>query len=554
MYEEMKKLYGDVVNNGTRFILVTGGVCSSIGKGVLISSLGTLLQNAGYKLSVIKCDPYLNVDPGTMSPLEHGEVFVTRDGAETDLDLGHYERTLGVELSKDSSITAGKVFSTLLQGERKGDYLGKCITVVPHVTNEIQKRIITFSQDKAVDVVLIEIGGTVGDIEAEIFLEAVRQLRAQIPHDQFAHCHLSFVPYLSWADETKTKPTQHSVMRLKQYGLTPDMLFLRTEKEIEDRERDKVAIMCGIAKDAVFQVLTHKPVYKLFFDLAGQRAHELLQKKLGFPYHRDTDLSDWLTVIEKIEASAGKTVTIGLIAKYFGSNDPYMSLVKALKSAGFSHGVTVDLKVINTDDIEESGVNLDQVFAGLDGIVVPGGFGSRGVEGKIAATKWAREKQMPFFGICLGMQMMLVEAARSLLGKEKAASSEIDPETPDPIITMMDGQQQVVSKGGTMRLGSYPCQLKKGSRAHTYYGADHVEERHRHRYEFNSAYQADLEAQGVIFSGVCPDNSLVEIVELKDHPFMMGVQFHPEYCSSPRKPHPLIGAFVGAVVEQKGEV
>lgn len=548
MNDEMNQLYKRIVEQGTRYVVVTGGVCSSIGKGVLISSLGTLLQKAGYNVSVMKCDPYLNVDPGTMSPLEHGEVYVTSDGAETDLDLGHYERTLGVELGKDSSVTAGKVFSQLLSDERRGGYLGKCITVVPHVTNEIQRRILQFSENKNVDVVLIEIGGTVGDIEAEIFLESIRQLRANLPREQVVHCHLSLVPYLSWADETKTKPTQHSVMKLKQYGLAPDMLFLRTEKDIEEREREKVAVMCGIAKDAVYQVLTLKPVYKLFFDLAAQSAHELLQKKLGFPYHRDTDLTEWLTLLEQIEASQEREVTIGMIAKYFGSNDPYMSLVEALKSAGFAHTVTVKLKIINTDDLEAGGADLDALLNGLDGIVVPGGFGSRGVEGKIAATRWAREHKVPFFGICLGMQMMLVEAARSLLGKEAAHSMEMNADTPDPIITMMDSQHNVVAKGGTMRLGAYPCDLVAGTKAHAAYGDDQVQERHRHRYEFNSAYQADLEKVGVVFSGVCPSNGLTEIVELKDHPFMVAAQFHPEYCSSPLKPHPLINAFLGAVV------
>jgi len=541
-----------VCERGTRFVVVTGGVCSSIGKGVLISSLGTLLKNAGYRTSVMKWDPYLNVDPGTMSPLEHGEVFVTHDGAETDLDLGHYERVLGVHLTKYSSITSGKIFSELLSDERKGAYLGKCIQLVPHVMEAIQRRMLQFALDMAVDFVLIEIGGTVGDMEGEIFLETIRQIRQQLPRNHVTHCHLSLLPYLEWANEVKTKPTQHSVMLLKKAGLVPDMLFLRTEKSISERERKKLSVMCGVSENTVFQVLTHNPIYQLFLDLAEQDVHIALQRQAGIECVRQTNLDEWKHLVNTI-ALAEKTVRIGLIAKYVGANDPYMSLIEALRSAGYAAHVRIDLVTIDAQELEASEKRVHAFLSTLDAIVIPGGFDKRGVEGKIVAARWAREHNIPFFGICLGMQVMLIEAARSLLGLLQASSIEFDIATPDPIITLIDEQQRVVRKGGTMRLGAYPCLVTQNSHAFQAYQAERIEERHRHRYEFNNDYRAVLEEQGVVVTGMCPVNGLAEIIEYVNHPFMVGVQFHPEYISTPLQPHPLLCLFMQTIVSCKND-
>ncbi|MDQ5890324.1 MAG: synthase [Candidatus Dependentiae bacterium] len=543
----MKALHEEIAAQGTRFIIVTGGVCSSIGKGVLLSSIGVLLKDAGYRVGVIKCDPYLNVDPGTMSPLEHGEVFVTVDGAETDLDLGHYERMLGEAFTKDSSVTAGKVYSHLIAAEREGAYLGKCITVVPHVTDEIKRRLLTFAQKGQYDVVMVEIGGTVGDIEGEIFLESVRELRHMLPRGHVVHAHLSLVPYLPWANETKTKPTQHSVMMLKRAGLTPDLLFLRTGKAMAKRELKKVSVMCGVAEEAVFQVRTRSPLYTLFFDLNEQGVLHQTQEVAGLSTQRVARLEQWQSVLDAIE-SATQVVRIGMVAKYVGGNDPYISLIEALKSAGHANGLAIELVTIDSQDLEDmSEADREALLKTLDGVVIPGGFDKRGVEGKIAATKWAREHKVPFMGICLGLQVMLIEAARNLCGIKNATSSEFDDETTDPVITMMDAQQKVVRKGGTMRLGTYTCALGKGTKAREYYGAETVEERHRHRYEFNNNYKKQLEDKGIVFSGICPQNGLVEVSELAGHPFMIGVQFHPEYRATPLQPHPLLSAFMAKV-------
>jgi CTP synthase len=536
-----------ISEQGTRFIIVTGGVCSSIGKGVLLSSIGVLLKDAGYRVGVIKCDPYLNVDPGTMSPLEHGEVFVTRDGAETDLDLGHYERMLGEQFTKDSSITAGKVYSHLISQEREGHYLGKCIQVVPHVTDEINRRLLTFAQKGEYDIVMVEVGGTVGDMEGEVFLEAIRELRHAMPRGHVVHAHLSLVPYLPWANEVKTKPTQHSVMMLKRAGLAPDLLFLRTGKTIAKRELKKLSVMCGVGEEAVFQVRTRSPLYALFFDLNEQGVLRMVQEVAGLPTQRVARLEQWQQVLNAIELAV-QPVKIGLVAKYVGSNDPYISLVEALKTAGYANGLSIELVTVDSEELESmSAEEREAILSSLDGIVIPGGFGNRGIEGKIAATQWAREHKVPFMGICLGMQVMLIESARNLCGISAATSLEFDTETLDPVITLIDDQHNVVRKGGTMRLGTYKCALKAGSKAALYYEADVVEERHRHRYEFNNEYKKQLEAQGVVFSGVCPQNNLVEVAELAGHPFMIAVQFHPEYRATPLLPHPLLSAFMRVV-------
>jgi len=542
----VQELKDAVAKRGTRFVVVTGGVCSSIGKGVLLSSIGVLLKDAGYSVGVMKCDPYLNVDPGTMSPHEHGEVFVTKDGAETDLDLGHYERMLGEEFTKESSITSGKIYSHLIAAERDGAFLGRCITLVPHVTDEINRRILGFALQGNYDVVMIEIGGTVGDMEGEIFLEAVRELRHMLPAARVAHAHLSLVPYLPWANEVKTKPTQHSVVLLKRAGLIADMLFLRTGKLIAKRELKKVSVMCGVPEEAVFQVRTRSPLYSLFFDLNEQGVLAAVQRALGLE-PRVAQLVQWQEVLHRIEA-AQEGVRIGFIAKYVEGNDPYISLIEALKSAGHVHGLQVELVTIDSEELEGmTPAARAEVFAGLDGFVIPGGFGSRGVEGKILATQWAREHKVPFLGICLGMQVMLIEAARDLCGISDATSLEFDESTKNPVITLIDEQYKVVRKGGTMRLGTYPCALVEGTLARRCYGADLVEERHRHRYEFNNAYQEALERKGVVFAGRCPDNNLVEVAEITGHPFMIGVQFHPEYRATPLKQHPLFSGFMAAV-------
>ena len=547
----MKLLQEEIAARGTRFIIVTGGVCSSIGKGVLLSSIGVLLKDAGYRVGVIKCDPYLNVDPGTMSPLEHGEVFVTRDGAETDLDLGHYERMLGEQFTKDSSITAGKVYSHLISEEREGVYLGKCITVVPHVTDEINRRLLTFARKGQYDVVMVEIGGTVGDMEGEIFLEAVRMLRHAMPRGHVVHTHLSLVPYLPWANEVKTKPTQHSVMMLKRAGLAPDMLFLRTGKTIAKRELKKVSVMCGLPEEAVFQVRTRSPLYSLFFDLNEQGVLRVVQEVAGLPTDRLATLNQWQGVLDAITA-AQKVVRIAMVAKYVGSNDPYISLVEALKSAGYTNGLAIELVTMDSEELENmSADERDDLFKTVDGIVIPGGFGNRGIEGKVAATRWAREHNLPFLGICLGMQVLVIEVARHLCGIADATSLEFDDATANPVITLIDEQYNVVSKGGTMRLGTYQCALTDGSKAAAAYDSLLIEERHRHRYEFNNNYKQQLNRSGLLFSGICPDNGLAEVAELKEHPFMIGVQFHPEYRATPLQPHPLLSAFMKAVKKNK---
>ena len=539
-----------VLDGRTKFITVTGGVCSSIGKGVLVSSLGVLLEKAGYTVSVVKWDPYLNVDPGTMSPLEHGEVFVTSDGAETDLDLGHYERMLGIHLTKTSSVSSGQIFESLIKGEREGKFLGRCIQLIPHVVSSIKERLLDFALEKDVDFVLTEIGGTVGDMEGDIFLEAVRQIRLDLGNNRFLHCHLSYVPYLSWANETKTKPTQHSVYNLKGMGLVPDALFLRADRSVGVSPCEKLSVMCGVNRDYIFQALTHKPIYKLFIDLNEQGVSQKVQEYFGLEPRRP-DLTGWKKFIELIEGSK-KEVKIGLVAKYVGSNDPYISVIEAIESAGYWNGVKVNLIVLEAEQIEKHKSNPNetvmQLLRSVDGIVIPGGFDMRGVEGKIFAANWARENNVPYLGLCLGMQIMLIEFARSVLGMTDASSTEFNKNTTHPVISMLAEQQGIAQKGATMRLGTYPCRIVAGTKAHQAYCQDLVQERHRHRYEFNNAYRSEFEAAGVVFSGIYEEKNLVEMAELKSHQFMLGSQFHPEFTSRPLSVNPLFMAFMKAVV------
>jgi CTP synthase len=546
---DIKDLISEVIKKKTKFIVTTGGVCSSLGKGVLISSLGVLLKNSGYKVSVVKWDPYLNIDPGTMSPLVHGEVFVLDDGAETDLDLGHYERMLGVHLHKDSSVSSGQIFKEILDAERAGKFLGKNIQLVPHVVDAIKARLLNFALKTKVDFVLLEIGGTVGDMEGTSFLEAIRQLKLELSPRQMMLCHLSLVPYLNWANEIKTKPTQHSVMLLQKAGLVPDAIFLRTDKSIDLKAKEKVAIMCGVKKDYIFEVLTFDPVYQLFLELEKQKVNQRIQKWFEIKKIQKADLSRWQELIEKIKKAKG-VITIGLVAKYTGSNDPYLSVLKALEAAGYYYGYKIDVKIFEAEKLEQRGLNLDQIFKGIKGIVVPGGFDARGIEGKITAVKWARENNVPYFGLCLGMQVMLIEFARSVLKFKDANSTEFDKKTKHPIVCFLEEQREVKQKGGTMRLGSYPCTVLPETLAYKAYKEKIVFERHRHRYEFNNFYKEKFEKADVVFSGIYKDKNLVEIAEIKNYDFMLGTQFHPELLSSPLRPHPLFKEFLHAIINR----
>jgi CTP synthase len=544
-------LIKQVSQKNTKFITITGGVCSSIGKGVLVSSLGVLLKNAGYSLSIIKWDPYLNVDPGTMSPLEHGEVFVTQDGAETDLDLGHYERIVGVHLNRLSSVSSGQIFEEIIEGEREGRFLGRCIQMVPHAVDATKRRLLAFALEHDVDFVLLELGGTVGDMEGKVFLEAVRQLRLDIGSGQVMHGHLSYVPFLAWTGEIKTKPTQHSVNELMRAGLVPDCLFLRADKKIETKAVEKVSIMCGIHKDFIFQVPTCNPLYQLFIDLHAQGVGKKIQEYFKLTPIKESELREWQNFINLINASADG-INIGLVAKYVGSNDPYISVVEAIRAAGYHVSRKVDIVVVEAEAFEKGPYGSDtagwQQLKSLQGIVVPGGFDSRGIEGKILAARWAREHKVPYLGLCLGMQVMLVEIARSLGKLPDANSTEFNKATTAPVVALLPEQRAIKRKGATMRLGAYPCTLVPGTRAAAAYQQTTVEERHRHRYEINNDYREMFEKVGVVFSGFYQEKDLVEIAELKDHPFMLGTQFHPEFLSSPLKPHPLFKAFMAAVV------
>lgn len=553
---DLQKKIAQVIENETKFITVTGGVCSSIGKGVLVSSMGVLLKNAGYSIAAVKWDPYLNVDPGTMSPMEHGEVFVTADGAETDLDLGHYERMMQIHLTRKSSVSSGQIFEEVLQGEREGKYLGRCIQLVPHVVDAIKNRLLDFALEQKTDFVLIEIGGTVGDMEGDVFLEAIRQIRLELGQHRLLHFHLSYVPYLSWAHEIKTKPTQHSVHTLKGLGIIPDSLVLRAEQPIDKKPIEKLSVMCGIDKHFIFQSLTYQPIYKLFLDLNDQGLCERIQTYFGVERPRQTDLSAWRNFIAYIEASKTE-VTIALVAKYVGSNDPYISVIEAIKTAGYWHKVNVKLVVLEAEQLEKERNNpaavVWQELKRADGIVVPGGFDCRGIEGKIMAAAWAREHNVPYLGLCLGMQVMLIEFARSVLGMKDANSTEFNQDTQHPVISLLAEQRGIDRKGATMRLGTYPCTLQKGTKAYEAYGQELVHERHRHRYEFNNLFRSDFEKAGVVFSGIYQEKGLIEIAELKNHVFMLGTQAHPEFTSAPLHVNPLFRAFMQAVVERKAK-
>ncbi len=549
------QLCEQVKNKNYKFIVVTGGVCSSIGKGILAASIGVLLKNAGYSLSIVKWDPYLNVDPGTMSPLVHGEVFVTEDGAETDLDLGHYERLLGINLHKGSSVSSGQLYQEVLNQEREGLFLGKCIQLVPHVVDVAKKRLLEFALMQDVDFVLLEIGGTVGDMESEIFLEAVRQLKMNLDK-QLMHVHLSYVPVLSWTGEVKTKPTQHSIVELKRFGLIPDSLFLRVDRAIDIQSIEKLSIMCGINKDYIFQVLTVNPVFLLFTDLDKQEVGSKIQRYFNLPVCI-SKLIEWKDCINRIENST-RTLKIGLIVKYVGSNDPYISVIEAINAAAYAHFCKAQLIFIEAESLACSESDREynvawQQLRSLDGIVVPGGFGFRGIEGKIIAAQWARENNIPYLGLCLGMQIMIIEVARNVLHLADANSTEFDQKTAHPVICLLEEQRKITRKGASMRLGSYLCAIKEDSKAYKAYKKQATLERHRHRYEVNNAYKQALTQAGIVFSGVSEEMDLVEISENKEHPFMIGTQFHPEFQSSPLQSHPLFHSFVGSILHQEAK-
>jgi CTP synthase len=531
----------------TKYVFVTGGVVSSLGKGITAASLGRLLKNRGLKVSIQKFDPYINVDPGTMSPYQHGEVFVTDDGAETDLDLGHYERFIDENLSKNSNVTTGKVYWSVLTKERRGDYLGGTVQVIPHITNELKERVYAVSKDMDVDVVITEIGGTVGDIESLPFLEAIRQIKNEVGTNNSCFIHVTLVPYLGKAGELKTKPTQHSVKELRSIGIQPDIIVCRSEKELSQSLRDKIGLFCNMNGDSVIQNLDAENLYEVPLLLNNQGLDDLVCKKLELNC-KEVDNSEWIEMVHRIKKLSGE-VNIALVGKYVELHDAYISVAESLTHGGFANGTNVNIKWINSEDVTRE--NVGQILSDVDGVLVPGGFGDRGIEGKIEATKWARENKVPFFGICLGMQCAVIEYARDVVGLEGAHSSEINPDSKYPVIDLMPDQKDIDNKGGTMRLGKYECKLVANTNAMNAYGEKVIFERHRHRYEFNNEFREQLIENGLILAGTSPDDRLVEIVEVKDHPWFVGVQFHPEFKSRPNRPHPLFREFIKAALKNK---
>ena len=531
----------------TKYIFVTGGVVSSLGKGIVAASVGRVLKNRGLKVTLQKFDPYLNVDPGTMSPYQHGEVFVTEDGAETDLDLGHYERFIDVNLGQYSNVTAGRVYSSIIEKERRGDYLGGTVQVIPHVTNEIKSRVLLAGESSDADVVITEIGGTTGDIESLPFLEAIRQIRSDLGRENVCYIHCTLLPYIKAAGEMKTKPTQQSVKELRGLGIQPDIIVVRNELALTDELRAKISLFCDIPKQNVIESRDVSNLYELPVNLKAQKIDDIVLKHFGFSAP-EADMTEWLALVDRVD-NLKENVKIALVGKYVELHDAYISVVESLKHAGYKHNSKITIDWIQSEDVTEENVN--DYLKDADGILVPGGFGDRGVEGKITAIKYARENKVPFFGICLGMQLAAVEFARNVCGLTGAHSSELDPNTPYPIINLLPDQEDVVEMGGTLRLGSYPCTLAEGSVAHKEYGEINITERHRHRYEFNNFYREHLTDKGLVLSGVSPDGRLVEIVELPEHPWFVAGQFHPEFKSRPEKAHPLFAGFIRASLENR---
>lgn len=528
----------------TKYIFVTGGVCSSLGKGIASSSIGNLLKSAGYKVFTQKLDPYLNVDPGTMSPFQHGEVFVTDDGAETDLDLGHYERFIDVPLSKLSSFSTGQVYQTVLDAERKGEYLGGTIQIIPHITNEIKRRIREAAKQSKCDIMLCEIGGTVGDIEGQPFIEALRQMRHEEGAKNTLFIHLTLLPYLASSGELKTKPTQLSVRTLQSMGIHPDMIMLRADAKIMKKHMEKISNFCDVDLDSVIPAPTVKSIYEVPLNFEKYKLSETIQKKLKLKV-KHPKMTSWEKLVKNIHDSK-EEIQIGLAGKYNELDDAYLSVIEAIKAASYFHKRKAKIVWIDTEKIESGDKNEWKKLHGVDGVVVPGGFGSRGIEGKVAVAGYCREEKVPYLGLCLGSQIMAIEVARNVAGIKNATSEEFSPKAKNKVVHFMPNQNEKRAKGGTLRLGSWPCKLKKGTKAYKAYGKENIDERHRHRYEFNNAYKKDLEKAGLIFSGVSPDRELMEVVEVKDHPFMVGSQFHPEFKSRPNRPHPLFRDFLKA--------
>ncbi|MCM1524859.1 MAG: CTP synthase [Ruminococcus sp.] len=525
----------------TKYIFVTGGVVSGLGKGITAASLGRLLKQRGYRVTIQKFDPYINVDPGTMSPYQHGEVFVTDDGAETDLDLGHYERFVDENLSVNSNVTTGKIYWTVLNKERRGDYLGGTVQVIPHITNEIKEKVYRVGRESNTDIVITEIGGTVGDIESTPFLEAIRQVSTEVGRSNAIYIHVTLVPYIAGSEELKSKPTQHSTKELLSVGIQPNIIVCRSEKEIPEDMRSKIALFCNVRDEDVIQNLTAPSLYEIPLWLEKEGLARIVCHHLGLE-DREPDLAEWEEMVDRAKSAKGK-VTIGLVGKYVMLHDAYLSVAEALRHGGIVNGAEVDIRWINSEEI--TGKNAAKQLKGCDGIIVPGGFGDRGIEGMIEAIRYARESKTPLFGICLGMQMAVVEFARNVLGLSGANSTEFG-ETPYPVIDIMEDQKSITEKGGTMRLGLYPCKLSEDTVCRRVYGDELIYERHRHRWEFNNTYRSAISEKGMKIAGISPDERLVEIVEIPDHPWFVGVQFHPEFKSRPNKAHKLFADFIRA--------
>jgi len=525
-----------------KFVFVTGGVVSSIGKGIVAASLGRLLKSKGYSVSILKLDPYLNVDPGTMSPFQHGEVFVTEDGAETDLDLGHYERFTDTAMSRLNSVTTGSIYQAVINKERRGDYDGRTVQVIPHITREIRERIKRVADNSSADVVISEIGGTVGDIESLPFLEAIREFKGDVKRNDVVYVHVTLLPYIGTSGEIKTKPTQHSVKELRSIGIQPDILVCRSDRPINDELKNKIGGFCGVNSDAVIASLDADSIYSVPLALKDEGLCKEVLDCLDLNDH-ESDLKDWEQLVHKLR-NPGPSVKVALVGKYVQLNDAYLSVVEALRHACISQDASLDLHWINAENIESEGA--EKLLQGMDAIVVPGGFGNRGVNGKIAAIRWAREQRVPFLGLCIGMQCAVIEWARNIAGLEDASSAELNPNSKHPVIHLLPEQQDVVDLGGTMRLGVYPCRLQANTIGQSLYNEEVVYERHRHRYEFNNSYRTLLMESGYVISGTSPDGRLVELIELKNHPFFIACQYHPEFLSRPGKPHPLFGGLIQA--------
>lgn len=531
----------------TKYIFVTGGVVSGLGKGITAASLGRLLKSRGLKVAAQKLDPYINVDPGTMSPYQHGEVYVTEDGAETDLDLGHYERFIDEDLNRYSNLTTGKVYWNVLNKERRGEYLGSTVQVIPHITDEIKAFVYRVGKQTDADVVITEIGGTIGDIESQPFLEAVRQISLEVGRQNSLFIHVTLVPFLSGSDEHKSKPTQHSVKELQGMGIRPDLIVLRCDRPLEEAIFKKIALFCNVNLDCVIENRTLPNLYEAPLMLEQSRFSQIVCRELNLRTP-EPDLTEWARMVRRIHDSR-ENVAIGLVGKYTALHDAYLSVAEALRHAGYAQGLCVDIHWIDSEEILPE--TVDTQLSGLDGILVPGGFGDRGIEGMILAAKYAREKHLPYFGICLGMQIAVIEFARNVAGIPDANSGEFDENCPSKVIDFMPGQSDTVDKGGTLRLGAYPCVIRPGTTLEKCYGKHQISERHRHRYELNNAYRQQLETSGLTLAGLSPDGRLVETVELSDRAFFVGVQYHPEFKSRPNRPHPLFEGFVGAALKQK---